>query len=163
MSVTVIKDGGVQSIKDGAGASSQEVTTHTAIVNAHHNCSVKPSDTVLNTNATERTSVSDSYAKLKETRVHVTGHYRVTFEMKCGGDYIVKGKIYCNGVTVGTERSEENTLTYAEQTAEDLHFNAGDLVQIYAHTTIATTQTVYIQNFKLKGTAMTAFEDTSGK
>lgn len=164
MPITVTKDGSTQTVKDGAVASSVELATHEAKANIHHTASVKPSDTLLNNNDTERTREGNSYAILKETRIHYSGHYRVTFEIKrgAGGAYTVYGKIYKNGSADGTERNTQST-TYVEVTAEDLHFMAGDLIQIYAKCADVAPQAVYIKNFKLKGTVMTDLEDTAGK
>jgi|GEM_PF-1157908 len=81
----------------------------------------------------DRGSVSpyESYAKYRDVIVSKTGTYRVSFKLQVGNTmYTVYGRIYKNGVAVGTERicSVTSTITFTE----DLYLIAGDHVQLYA-------------------------------
>ena len=116
-----------------------------------------PSDVVVHNNATERIkTTSATYTKMKETRIHVSGHIRVTAEhhvIAGGTSYLT---IYVNDVARGTERTTTST-GYVETTAEDIHVNAGDLVQIWMKRSTETQS--YCQNFKIKGTQLTDYVD----
>lgn len=84
--------------------------------------------------------------KKKEIKVNYSGTYRVRFDIKGADAGNVSGRIYKNGVAVGTLRTVSST-TYVTYT-EDIAFSANDLVQIYAYSN-GGDPFVYIQNFRL--------------
>jgi hypothetical protein len=99
-------------------------------------------------NDTARTNTTGTYAKLKESTVFYGGTVRVVFDLKTGnGAETVNGRIYVNGVAIGTERSKTGDTNYTTQATEDISVNPFDKVQIYGHGSglIAT----YVQNFRI--------------
>jgi len=76
-----------------------------------------------------------SYTKIKEIQLVRGGEYTISFalavEIARGAAY---AKIYKNGVAVGTERS--NRTIYTTYTETISGWSPGDLLQIYAYTTI---------------------------
>ena len=92
-----------------------------------------------------------SYTKKKEVRVNKNGSIRITFEGKYSSTGVVGGygRIYINGIAVGTER-EFTTTDYVETASQDFNVGSGDLVQLYlrAKSTEYGT-TTYAQNFKI--------------
>ena len=97
---------------------------------------------------TERTTVSDTYAKIKEISVDdFGGIIHTTFQAKTDNpSFAYVARIYINGSAVGTERSGLDTV-YTTYT-EDISVSVGDLIQVYAHRS-AGTNTTYIQNFRI--------------
>ena len=97
----------------------------------------------------ESTSNSPTtYVKVDEFKVAHAGIYRVTFNLKSVSGRQAYGRIYVDGVAVGTERSTAS-LTYETQATEDITVDAGVLIQLYIHTNINTDGTVYSNLFKL--------------
>ena len=88
-----------------------------------------------------------SYTKVKEIDVAINGTYSIYFELRtpnpAGPAY---GRIYVNGIAVGTERSTSSTAYVAY--AEDIVITSHDLVQLYYHTTGANT--ALIKNFRIR-------------
>ena len=83
--------------------------------------------------ATERTITgTGAYTKVKEILVGKGGRITVSFDLKRVGN-IAYGKVYINGIAVGTERTD-NTASYVTFT-EDFNVSIGDLVQLYYHDT----------------------------
>lgn len=98
---------------------------------------------------------SGSYEKVKEVTLTTgTGSFSVSFNLKSfNSGYTVRGRIYKNGVAVGTERSTNNNttgVTYAETLTGLV---AGDKIQIYAKDSGA------ISNFRIYGTHFTVDTD----
>lgn len=93
---------------------------------------------------------SNTYVKSKEILVGTSGTITIAFDLKSNraSTYTVYGKIYVNGVAVGTERSTTST-TYVTQANENITVAAGDLVQLYCHGQ-ASTHCAYVANFNLK-------------
>lgn len=92
---------------------------------------VAPSDTLRIASDTERSVGSTSYSKIKEIKVRASGIMRVKFDLRHGQELFTSyGRIYRNGTAYGTERAR-STATYATF-SEDLFFEEGDLVQLYA-------------------------------
>jgi len=88
-----------------------------------------------------------SYTKFKEAFIDRAGTVRVTFGLaNSGTSNPVYGKIYVNGSPVGTQRS--NTTTTRVFFTEDITVAAGDLVQVYAYTTYASSWPV-VGGFKV--------------
>ena len=97
--------------------------------------------------ATERSTTSTSYIKVKQIYIPRDGTYRIKFGLKRSGLAIaVYGRIYKNGAAYGTQRSTTSTsyTTYSQ----DLSFSKGDLLQLYYKTGHSST-TAYVNNFKV--------------
>jgi hypothetical protein len=125
---------------------------------------VKVSDDVLYVNATERSTALHAYVKLKETRTYLTGTHRIKFSMKDGnGNENARGKIYVNGVAVGTERSSLS-IVYIEYSEDIPNLKTNDLIQIYGYSQDLGWNggVCYIKDLKICGVAMGTFEDTAG-
>lgn len=115
------------------------------------------SDTVKNSNDTERTTTSATYVKVKEIKLNEdTGKMRIRFGLKRVGGTVtlVAARIYLNGVAIGTARTN-NTTDYAYHD-EDLQATEGfakdDLIQIYAHRSTDADTTCYVEDFQLRYT-----------
>ena len=104
---------------------------------------VSAGDWIIIDNATERSTISATYVKLKEIKISAGGTYRVKFSGNAdGGTAGYKAQVYKNGSAHGTERQ----LAVGYQTwSEDLTFAAGDLIQVYAK----TAGTSYAKDFQL--------------
>lgn len=87
-------------------------------------------DMMTVTAGTERSTTSASYTKVKEVTVNRTGTWSTSFTLKQSGGTTAYGRIYRNGVAVGTERSESGTdyVTYSEDITGWLN---GDKLQLY--------------------------------
>lgn len=131
------------------------ITAHAAIVDAHHTPAAittgrTPSDTLRNSNDTERTTGSTSYVKVKEILLNADlDAVRVNFDLKSGGTggYDVKGRVYKNGSPIGTERTTTSN-SYTTYPEDFTGFVSGDLIQIYACTP-GGERDPYVQNFRL--------------
>lgn len=89
-------------------------------------------DNLIGSATTERTSTSDAYEKVKEIECTDNGTYRVKFTIRTdNGSDAVYGRIYKNGVAIGTERNT-NSTSYVEY-SQDIAFSEGDLIQLYIH------------------------------
>lgn len=110
--------------------------------------SISASDTLLLSADTERSSAETTYTKIKEIKTYCAGAHRVKFDLKtAGAGDVVNGKIYKNGVALGTEQSDD-TGSYVTK-SEDLTFAAGDLIQLYIKKVDAAN--VYVQNLRVYG------------
>ena len=94
----------------------------------------------------EKTTAATSYTKVKEIVVTRTGTLRVSFALASVGGFNVYGRVYRNGVAVGTARNTTSTIpqTYSEDISG---WGPNDLCQIYAY-----TEGVYrakVTNFRL--------------
>jgi len=75
---------------------------------------------------------STTYVKMKELEIVRSGNYRITFNIssnvaRTAGKY---GRIYKNGVAIGTERQTDNLIF--ESFTEDINgWVTGDLCQLY--------------------------------
>lgn len=101
---------------------------------------------------TERTEVSNiNYVIKKEIIIRQKGTIRVKFDLK-GSDttYSFRGRIYVNGIAVGTERNQQGAgaTTYATY-SEDITINAYDLVQLYIKNEATGGLTTYCRNFRI--------------
>ncbi len=81
----------------------------------------------------EKTTAATSYTKVKEIVVTRTGTLRVSFALASSNMINAYGRVYRNGVAVGTAR---NTISTTPQTySEDISgWGPNDLCQIYAYT-----------------------------
>jgi hypothetical protein len=115
----------------------------------------KPSDNLKASSDSTQNTTSASYTKIKEITVadyapkindKDIGKLRVKFDLATNNASVAAyGRIYKNGVALGTERSTTGTsyTTYSE----DLEFKAGDKIQLYAHSD--GTNTASVKNFRI--------------
>jgi hypothetical protein len=105
---------------------------------------------IISSNATERTTSSGTYTKLKETAVYGSGVVTVAFDWKMGGAGFSFFRIYKNGVAAGTEQCLSGT-SYANY-SENISVANGDLIQVYAK---RDTPSIYIKNLNIYGSQST--------
>ena len=82
-------------------------------------------------NASEKSTNSTTYVRLKQTRLQGGGDIRVKFDLRtdtAGSDSL--GQIYKNGTAIGTERSTEIT-TYTTFSEDIANWLIGDYVELY--------------------------------
>ena len=95
---------------------------------------------------TERTNNNTSYALKKSIQIASGGTIRIKFDIKTSNSgYGAYGKIYKNGVALGTEQSNV-TETYQTK-SEDLQFSAGDTVELWVK--VDTPEDSIIRNFRI--------------
>jgi len=109
-----------------------------------------PSDTTRKSNNTEKNSNSDTYEKMKETKMNeATGKMRIYFQLRTTNDATrAYAKIYKNGGAIGTERSTISE-TYVAFTEDLGGFNADDLIQIYVKSQVGAGS-AWVCNFRFK-------------
>jgi len=90
-------------------------------------------------------STSATYEKVKEIRIDMPGTLRVKFDIKpsTGTGY---GRIYKNGVAVGTEQSSTDTSNWVTKSEDISGWSAGDLLQLYVK---IASGTVYVRKLEL--------------
>jgi len=97
----------------------------------------------------EDSHTSSTYTKVAEFKIGRGGTLRIYFELKLSVEVAnVYGRIYRNGVGVGTERITTNT-DYVSFTEDIGGWSIGDLVQLYTRITATTTSVVWSRNFRL--------------
>lgn len=108
---------------------------------------VPTAELVIGAAATERSTDSTSYAKLKQITVKKTGTYIVSFQLKAVSSCVAYGRIYVNDVAVGTERESSGGPSYVTYN-ESISITANDKVQIYAKKN--STCVPYVKNFSIQ-------------
>jgi hypothetical protein len=98
---------------------------------------------------TEGNGTDTSYTKKKEIRIPCAGIWTVKFDLAQGypgGSRIAYGRVYNNGVAVGTERQHTSGdyTTYSQ----DFLLAAGDLIQLYCKVS-GSLSSYYEKNFTL--------------
>jgi len=107
-------------------------------------------DLLLQSSDAEVSTTSESvYVKLKEIGIgQGGGTLRIKFDMKNNNaGSTVNGRVYRNGVAVGTEQST-TLATYTTYSEDISGWGAGDLIQIYAQTQVGGVGS-FIQNFRV--------------
>ena len=99
---------------------------------------------ILRASADTERSGSGILTKKKEILIREAGTIRVKFDLKSTDAQDAQGVIYKNGTTYGTDRYTGNTY---ETFSEDLEFEVGDLIQLYASESGSNGYTV--RNFRL--------------
>ena len=113
------------------------------------------SDTLLDSSDNEEYHVALAYIKEKEITIpndifSNDSELRIKFDLKsANGAVTVYGRIYRNGVAVGTERSTTST-SYVNFSEDISGWSAGDLIQLYTRTG-SNGIVVYVQNFRVYG------------
>jgi hypothetical protein len=92
------------------------------------------------------TYTNASYTKKREHKIKVPGTYYVSFNLYTAGTGTAYGRIYVNGVAVGTQQS--NGSVTPTSFFENITLNAGDLLQLYCY---RTTGTAYNALFRAAG------------
>ena len=111
------------------------------------------SSVVLHGHDAEGSSTSTTYVKVKTITISVLAPtpivIRTYFEMRRGAgvDYVY-GRIYKNGVAVGTEQSTNSTAF--PSSTEDLSFAEGDTLELWVNRG-AATDAVHYRNFRVLG------------
>ena len=139
-------------ILKGAGAALDPVETDFPDAKVN----MTASDTLQQSNDTARTTSTGAYEKKKETKLNIglTGTIRIKFDLRVVvvGAQNAVGKLYRNGVAIGTERS---TASGAYQTySEDFNcstWEQNDLIQLYAYHQNSPTDASYVRNLQLYG------------
>jgi len=97
---------------------------------------------------TERTTSETSYVKVKSIMVPKSGTLTIKFDLGAGQDNdVVYGRIYRNGVAVGTEQSI-NTGLFGTKTENISGWTIGDECQLYIHDTVPP-HVVHVKNFRI--------------
>jgi len=93
-------------------------------------------------------TTNTAYTKLSEFFAARNGSIRISFNLRQGGGGTAYGRIYKNGVAIGTERITTSSVdvTYTEDFTGILN---GDLIQLYLHSS-AGTITAYSSSFLYK-------------
>ncbi len=106
------------------------------------------SDTLRQSNDTERTTASAVYVKKKECLINA-GLPACRIKFTLGNENVADtyGKIYKNGVAIGIERVNHAGDPSEEFSEDFTGFVAGDLIQIYLHADGANVAHVYYFRF----------------
>ena len=110
-----------------------------------------PSDVLRRSDDAEEPVASSSYAKEKEIEFDPDGvvnraKLRIKFDLKAGAGGSATGRIYKNGVPLGTERftTETEYQTYTEDLGP---WAPGDMIQLWAKWTAAVG--AFVRNFRV--------------
>lgn len=105
------------------------------------------SDTLVHSNDDVKSMIVETYTKLKEVLLNQDiPACRIKFDIQEAAGGTAYGKIYKNGVAIGTEQSKLGS-GYATKTEDFTDFESGDLIQIYGKAQ-AGGYTVYLKNFR---------------
>lgn len=109
------------------------------------------SDELKQSADTENSAQGNTYTLSKSIKVLHSGTIRVTFDLKTSiAGRTTYGKIYINGVAVGTQQSSD-IVTYTNY-SEDIAVSAGDLIQLYTKCINTASEYAYVRNFRLSYT-----------
>jgi len=116
----------------------------------------KVSDDLLASADTARViSNAEPYTKIKEIRIPGCGDYRIKFDLKGDGTWNGYGKIYKNGVAIGTQRITDSA-TYVTYSQDFTGLISGDLIQLYAYSQ-DVNHPGYVRNFRIYGAPTSDF------
>lgn len=107
---------------------------------------IEASDVLKTSADTERSNKGSVYTKLKEIKTLADGVARIKFDLKSTTANSAYGRIYINGVAVGTERTVIGS-TYQTFT-EDIIVQKYDLIQLYVKAGSEAYTTV-VRNFRI--------------
>ncbi len=108
---------------------------------------VSPSTNLRQSADTERDPANGSVpTKIKSIVINVPGYITVKFDMKVGTATQSNGRIYRNGVAVGTLQSASSAsyVTYSE----NIQVYVGDAIQLYGWTGV-NGGTIFFRNFRI--------------
>ena len=122
--------------------------SETELLITKENVETIASDTLQISNDAEKMTEELTYTKLKEILVeNDLQKYRIKFNLRNSGGFTCNGKIYLNGVAIGTQRTESSgDTTYSEDFT--IPIKKGDLLQIYAKVNEASVD-AYIKEFRI--------------
>lgn len=110
---------------------------------------LRAGDIVAYQNTNEVAQTGTTYVKKREIRVNEVGTVKILFNLRIdSANRVAYGKIYINGIDVGTEQSTGST-SYVEFT-ENFAVESGDLIQLYVCTGSPYAVTVYNNLFQIK-------------
>jgi len=92
-------------------------------------------------------TTSIDYVQLKELVIPFSGTVNLYFEVGSTGGYTAYGRIYKNGVAVGTQRTGD---TSPDAYDEDIAVTRGDRLQLYAKIQAGGTASAFVQNFRIR-------------
>ena len=100
---------------------------------------------------TPRTVIHNDYKLKKEVTLYLAGTIKVRFRLKAkyiyGSIASIYGRVYINGVAVGTEREQNCAGTAVFE--EDFTVASGDIVQLYAKGSISYDTEAYVSDFRI--------------
>ena len=111
-------------------------------------------DDLLHSHDAADSTNSTSYVKLKtitlDTLYPATSTLRVSFDLRCTDtvQHHAQGRIYKNGVAVGTQRSN-NSESYINY-SEDLEYAEGDTIELWAYTNVGA-YAAHVRNLRITG------------
>ena len=124
-------------------------------------------DSSLISHYSEQTTTSESYTKLKTitlgSNIGINTILRIRFDLKLdpvGSPPWAYGRIYRNGIAVGTERQTGSSsyITYSEDITD---WNAGDTVELWVRTH-DSGYTAYVQDFTICGSHNSIANEVTG-
>jgi len=125
-----------------------------------------PSDVLRKSDDAEAGTLSTSYVKMKSIVFYPEGpigkaELRIKFDLKATSGETASGRIYRNGVAIGTERSTTST-TYVTYTEDIKGWKIGDTIELWAKSypgTYAPGATV--RNFRVYADIVKAAKEAS--
>jgi len=112
---------------------------------------VSASDKIIVAMDAERRYTNTSYAPLKQAKLNMFGTIRTYFELAVYGYGTAYGRVYRNGVPVGTERITTSTV-YVAFTEDIDNWMEGDLYQLYTYYQAAYAEEYgKARNFRVMG------------
>jgi hypothetical protein len=144
-----------------------EVSTHAVLTNAHGGTKIKKAhlitantvqykdnlgtDIIHAHDAEVSSATDDDWVKVKTITLTETPDtsLKIYFELKSSGGDFVYGKIYRNGVAVGTEQLTDS-ITYVPFTETISGWSNGNTLELWILS--SPWKTVYAQNFRILGT-----------
>jgi hypothetical protein len=116
--------------------------------NVQYSNKIEPSDDLLASANTERSTSSTNFVKVKEIRVNIQNYFsmqlRVDFELRTTGGSYSEGLIFRNGLAAGTVRTAP--FNY-QNFSENINFNNNDLIQLYIRA--SSSYTCFCRNFRI--------------
>ena len=112
----------------------------------------RTSNTLRHSLDAEASTASTTYVNLKTITFSggLSAWFRTKFDLKTSnGSYIAYGRIYKNGVAIGTEQAT-STIAYENYTQDLGHFlEPGDTLELWGHAQVGSGATAYVRNFRI--------------
>lgn len=113
----------------------------------------EPSSNAIATSAAVALCAQNSYKQLKSIQVGFTGTITTYFELANLASTTAYGRIYKNGVAVGTERSTSSG-DYSANFSENFSVVPGDTIELWGKS--FNTNNIGVRNFELRGDLITS-------
>lgn len=140
-----------------AALTSDNVEIDVGAINAKARATYAASATLLKLDAAEAdVAIEQPAALIKTITVPpnvVNSVFRITWDMKTGGNGTILAKVYKNGGAVGVEKSTAST-SYVGQSDDVSNFEGGDTIELWSWTS-GTSTIGKIKDFEIKGTIST--------